>query len=160
MRVLAFFLLGGGVALEIVGLVATFREVRRRLGAVVDYERRSVTVYGHAAMAVAAAGRATVTTDPPPTLEQEVESLKLAVAQLHNEIATATKAAEARSRDEAAQITDAVRRQGDDHLAALATLAVSSVGRGWRAYLGPGLFLAGLLMQSASNLVQLVALAP
>ena len=158
MRALALSLLLAGAALEIVGLVVTFRELRSRLRAVVDYEQRPITVYAHGIGAVTWMGRATVTVDPPPSLEQQVADLKRSIEQLHEEIDARTRRAEERSRKAAEDIATGVRRQVEDHLSALSALALSNAGRGRKAYAGPVLFLVGLLLQTGSNLAQLLSL--
>ncbi|MBA3742604.1 hypothetical protein [Sporichthya sp.] len=91
------------------------------------------------------------------TLEQRVAALEGVLEHLRHDLVGSLRDAEERANKTAAAIALDVRRQVEEQVAAVAALAVTNVGRGRRAYLGPALFVTGLLTQTLSSGLQIAA---
>lgn len=154
---LLLVLLLGGVTLEVAGLVVTFRELRSRARAAVDFENRPVTHYVSAHATVHLSGSGTLSTRHVPTLEQRVDALEARVDGVRDDLTASIRAAEERANKTAGTIAEDIRRQVEDQVAAVAVFVLTSIERGRRAYIGPALFVAGLLLQTASSVLQIVA---
>lgn len=145
-----------GVLAELAGVVIAFLEIRDRARELRAYEQqaRNVTVYASSVLGVASGLSASVSTVGEQTIEDRVAELERQVRELlPQRIQEVKKEAVDLARHDTTSQVSSLERAVNDRLANLAALLVGSLSGHRRAFLGLGLLVGGLLIQSAGGVV-------